>query len=936
MSADAPAPTTNDDNDADVDVRDTNPLAGAVTITPDSFAPSKLHRAIFSADRMRTLPVAAARALATAAGDIPSYRRRLDDAGVTALDGRYQQLALGVARGEQDAQFNLARITRQLGGQTSADLRSTIDAIFDGSIALLHAAVDADPEFNLPRIAVRFDNYADARAGQRQKSLAILVALAELTEVIFVADDDDTRRILWRDGEVLPDSVRDACNPRPPREEHDGDEPITPDQFPDRDYARSEEAVLLSIADAPSEETTYTRLTGGDRVHVSQERVRGIVAEFVNDNLVYTEPAPDSSRRKRIGLTPLGMAVVRHRLRENGVESRLDDYSDTPRNPRVNIRVSQGKHGRGDRDGQGGRMGQSPRSKDGGWVSVEFFGAWEHQAAASLAPESGVGVADYPIEKLSDGRTPLFSYDASRDEVVVGAEFNSPVQYVTCLARAFACGQMWEQVLTEERLDAGGNLAGLYNGNRIVLTRCSQAGWCSQRENTADRFVSRLRGELSRICSMTRDYRDARADEDHERAGKLASAILREGHGLIGTITWLLHCCDVDVTRVVRLPNYSRNLHTTPENNYRRSLLKTLSKMTTISSRYGAYTAERTLFEARPKKRKFQLGAPQTTADSSGTLIGNWAIVGDGATKLIAPGDGPGLRSAFSSPGELQEGATNYAAFEVSTPIRIGDDEAALRASVDRLCAWKNLEATEVARRTFAALCESPFDVLAAGRGLKSEASKRPIANDEVRRGLASLPSTRLLPSTGKPSIGKVLGVLLNADEGLTQSDLADRAGVSSRTVTNNAGILQALALVDREDRGPGLGYVWRASLPSREERGDETRDGSPWRLDSSADEAGREQPAAVSIHHMLADLAYVDTGKFPDSYDGIIRDLPAATEESDLVREWLPVAARLAGVTLDLDAFDSGQLIQPLPDEASFGDRPTQTSLSRSSGGVA
>ncbi|GAA0474467.1 hypothetical protein GCM10008985_33760 [Halococcus dombrowskii] len=53
----------------------------------------------------------------------------------------------------------------------------------------------------------------------------------------------------------------------------------------------------------------------------------------------------------------------------------------------------------------------------------------------------------------------------------------------------------------------------------------------------------------------------------------------------------------------------------------------------------------------------------------------------------------------------------------------------------------------------------------------------------QVRYALGTLDTKRILPAMEKPSLSKVVHTLLVTDEPLVQSDLANQAGVSARSV---------------------------------------------------------------------------------------------------------------------------------------------------------
>ncbi|ELY62149.1 hypothetical protein C492_08475, partial [Natronococcus jeotgali DSM 18795] len=106
-------------------------------------------------------------------------------------------------------------------------------------------------------------------------------------------------------------------------------------------------------------------------------------------------------------------------------------------------------------------------------------------------------------------------------------------------------------------------------------------------------------------------------------------------------------------------------------------------------------------------------------------------------------------------------------------------------------------------------LSGNPVDVARAPNQLESEEMPREIRADELRYALSALEADHLMPEL-PPTVGKVLCSLLRADERLSQRDLADRAGVSTRSIRNNRDVLEALGLVSVDGNG------WRLKLSFR------------------------------------------------------------------------------------------------------------------------
>ena len=98
----------------------------------------------------------------------------------------------------------------------------------------------------------------------------------------------------------------------------------------------------------------------------------------------------------------------------------------------------------------------------------------------------------------------------------------------------------------------------------------------------------------------------------------------------------------------------------------------------------------------------------------------------------------------------------------------------------------------------------------------ETKAPDREIRLDEVRYALSTLAAKRLLPAMSKPALSRTVHTLLVAETPLIQSELADRAAVSTRWIRDHIEHLAAFDFVRQTDAG------WRFALPfhTDEERG--------------------------------------------------------------------------------------------------------------------
>jgi len=259
----------------------------------------------------------------------------------------------------------------------------------------------------------------------------------------------------------------------------------------------------------------------------------------------------------------------------------------------------------------------------------------------------------------------------------------------------------------------------------------------------------------------------------------------------------LLDLADVDIVREVRIPEFSRNL----DSSQRNDLAETLSLGIMIQSGYGLSTSQRQLFEPRKNKRESAITPTVDADDPVGELIGSFVVVGNGVDTFADR-----LRRHISSEPICEDAPE----FTVPIPIEVADQRHHYAQVVKRMCRHKSIRTTREAISMLAAFTGSPYDAARALYNLQreSKAPGRDIRLDEVRFALTSLDPEHILPMIGKNSLSKAVHALLAADEPLSQTSLADRADVSTRSIRNHLERLAAFDFIRKTDDG------WRFALP--------------------------------------------------------------------------------------------------------------------------
>ena len=590
-------------------------------------------------------------------------------------------------------------------------------------------------------------------------------------------------------------------------------------------------------------------------------------------------------------------------------------------------------------EGEGGAAGgETDRPASATLDRLRFLSRWEHEATVVCADEGEISLADHPVKE--NGFRPVFSYDDCRDELIAGATYKTAWGWLVGTATALVSGEMWKEdgPLPPSRIDgsdASPSLGSLCGGSRRVWAMASQGGWLSKDVEDGAAYIDALRAALDEIHRNVAARSHLLAKGNHDEAATLTGRIMADCQGLIGTVTALLDECGVSFTRYLEIPKYRDDHHSTNGYNRRRTLLRTISLMCSISSKYGAYTAQRTMREERPVKRAFTLGTPDVSPNESGRLVGSLTIIGPGVSKLVSPANGSSLPEALDDPGAFVEDGYNAIPFDVPIEIRSDRERPIVTRAVRRLCREKNLLPTTAAIGLFDGLCGSVFAITRALNRLGTETKDRgrPIRLDEVRRVLGTVPADSLLTEL-KPSLGKLLKALLTADTPLSKAALAERADCSKETVRRNAAQLEAIALVSRHVGGPGLADQWECTLPTREERpADPNDERTPWAVESATTGTG---VTGKPFDHILYDLAMTLSGAAGDGhpppslrgFDGIVRDEPRLCREVPALGAWLPVIASLTNVDLRRDAFDVGFPAERATGRVNLGEPPAQRQL--------
>ncbi|EMA47627.1 hypothetical protein [Halococcus saccharolyticus] len=895
---------------AGIEIADTPPEEADAVANPKAdgcWPPTKLQRALY-ADTFGVQLIEAVRETAERADSIRGFYDVLEEHEVEALGGAYAGLCVDVAKGRSDAAYELIRTTRQLGGQTSHDIRTRFDDLLAAD-----ASVFAASEVT-PTVAISMAEFADVRRDQREDVLALVRAYARGCRVVLVAGPIE-RTFLWqKHREQLPASVKEDCNPRlgesaspvAVREQvAEARDALQPDSKPVQ--------ILRAIASESSETATYNALAGEMAVN------RGTIRNHVTQRLVPNELVDrfDHLNTAHVSLTHIGQAFLDALDSDVGVQSRFEGCVKDAGQAVTDSRDDPRTHTWAPPQAEGGG-GSADRHRLADRHVVSTMARWQHAAAANAAPKQGVGLVDHDIGEKEDRGEPHWSYDSDADRLVVGGEYTNPLSFWVCVARALASPLTFRHVLPPERLDgetggeASEEFADLLHDHRGILrsTRC--LGYLSGEATDGEAYISELQDAEEHLCELTRRWKHG---EFECSAAEYRGIVTREALGLAGTMVHLLDLCGVDVVREARVPNLP-----TFDAKDEETLCRTLAVGASIQSRYGQFAAYRQLFEDREEKRERSFSPKVDAADPVGELIGSFVIVGPGVSGLA-----DGLESALERPADLHEDAPE---FSVHVPIQAEPRRRDYARTARALCSIKDLSVTRAAVSVLQAFAGSPYDVAAALHSLAPEekALGRDIRVSECRFALATLSADRIVPEA-TPSESMLLHTLFTADEPLSPTEIEARGGPSTRSIRRirndpDYGFKALDIIQSTEDGRLRLAVAFNTD----KERG-VTR--LPWWAshDDSPD------PDTSHIQNVLAGDSPPDELTHPAAQEpqfARLRRANATLRESwyDLRENgWLQRLRALAGVSGEQD---------PPPTTATFGGATPQASLGGAAMGVA
>ncbi|NHN64322.1 replication protein H [Haloarcula sp. JP-Z28] len=892
---------------------------------PDAVSsPRALNRSLW--EPQTQLSDALLTALRQLLADVPRDEWRatlIEECGVTALadeipgvGAEHHYAALAAQAADSQLQwFRLLEVSRQLGGTTSIGTHSSLADVLEGPIAILEAA-DVQPT-----LAVDVRELWDLSRTQRSSLIEFLVELSAGLDVILTnATPRVQRHLLTEFDDVLPASVTHSLESRlygsdsvstrtAQRRQH------VRELLADRGARHEDWKRLYAVADADREQLTYDALQNHTLLEwASREALRAWVKRMADLDLVKSHGSGDRTVR----LLPAGYALLDEHpdfsidspyVPSAGGSGRTDEsqqgagsgqradspgVTDPPKSQHSTVYTPTTEREEGDRPD--GEAATATRGGSNTAPTVSFLDGHIHDGAVSAAAPGEIALCSRTVDSTGDSRGVSYSFLEERDEIVVEVEAAGYQVYtVVRLCAALLSEPAFQQVLTQNRLAGGpdrSGLDGLPVSDPYLLRDGGCLGYLRNEDATAEGLRSRLRDARDELLRMTTDAQGNGDDDENESL----STVMRNAHGLLGTVTRIYDMLGIDITRVLKIPDWAVEDGTRRDN-----LAKMIATQTAVSSRYGLYSAYRVLYEDREEKRSQLLATPDVdAADPTGDTTGSWVLAGPTVDSMR-----PHLED-LDDHLDLQDGADGFSAFMLNLDIVDGDRRDAVATALSRQLSLKSLKPTRETVSILHALTSGTFAAARAVFHLGGEADQpRTLTTDDLRYALSTLDVDELLPDLGPRSISEAVAILLDVDEPLATGDLADLLDVSTQTLRNNETYfadLEAAGVIQREDLGLGRATEWRICLPFDGEEGD-LRTATPTpEVDTTA-----YGPAFSDEMAVIAEVLY-ELGHQEIDYGGELT--LAVTGRGDRFDEWLdqhpscrPVlslVAHLQGMTLE------------------------------------
>lgn len=641
-------------------------------------------------------------------------------------------------------------------------------------LSILNAAEEPAP----PTVAITLpEGFREVQRETRSAWCQLVAMVGRVCDVRLISSRVDRAWLSENHRDDLP-GVSEWRDPRP-------DEDALAAVVEAVDIGSREERILTHLAEDDTETATYARLY--NEFSVSSSRMRQVIGELADVDAVESY-GPISDRR--LELTSIGRQFVDEEIAR---QQRLSVGVSDSRNLSNKGSVTSACTWEGENRPETATADRTTRHRLPSGHETRFMNRLTAAGALGSSVEDGISVVNYPVDLQADRAEGRFHADDGR--VVVSAEGDNPMQWWITMALTLASPRMFDRVLTKDRLNEH-DVTDMLDDAPTVLRAMRNVGWLPDSVETYDDLREAMLEAATELADRTTElYKRREADEDTH---PLRTSILRQALGLATSMTHLLDLADVELVRVLKIPEFSRRF----DAERAEPLWKTIAYGSTLGARYGNHVAYRQLFENRTDKRRQAFEPTIDAADPVARDAGSWVIVGDfcGRTDEVADGIAAAF-SEFSAHDDAPE-------MQVRSSIQTEPTRRQVAETARRALDMKGLKLTPEATSLFHAVARTPFDVVnAIAEGLEGGNDGRRIDASEVRRSLAELSSNRLLRGfDGRQTTPRrLLSALLEADAPLRRSELDERAGVSARSRRDHLRDFLEVGLAIETDHGVRL-----------------------------------------------------------------------------------------------------------------------------------
>ncbi|MFC6764317.1 HTH domain-containing protein [Natrinema soli] len=183
-------------------------------------------------------------------------------------------------------------------------------------------------------------------------------------------------------------------------------------------------------------------------------------------------------------------------------------------------------------------------------------------------------------------------------------------------------------------------------------------------------------------------------------------------------------------------------------------------------------------------------------------------VRGEDAHRLFRPY----FEEALERPAAVADDALEFAVHVSLSSV----DRTGYAMAATRILQTENLRPTRDSISLLQAVVSSPYAAARALYQLAGEDESRELRPDELRYALSMLEPQQLLADL-PPTVGRIVQMLLTAENRLSQRALAARAGVSARTIRNYRNRLEALDLIHVDENGYRLALSFQTAAERRD-----------------------------------------------------------------------------------------------------------------------